>query len=75
MITRSKNGITKPKVFSNVKHPLPIRPGPIEPTSVQAGLIDPDWRTVMQVEFDALQCNSIWDLVPFDPSYNVVGNK
>lgn len=35
----------------------------------------PGWHKSMQREFDALVKNGTWDLIPPDPSKNVVSNK
>jgi hypothetical protein len=45
------------------------------PSSVRASLQDPDWRTVMQLEFDALQANRTWSLVPRPLGVNVISDK
>lgn len=34
-----------------------------------------EWRAAMALEFDALQCQGTWTLVPFKPGSNVVGCK
>lgn len=34
-----------------------------------------EWHEVMDEECKALLTNKTWDLVPFDPSMNVVGNQ
>ncbi|PON84445.1 hypothetical protein TorRG33x02_197780 [Trema orientale] len=40
MITQSKDAIYKPKAYAATKHPLPISPGPLEPTSASEALLD-----------------------------------
>jgi len=35
----------------------------IEPSNITQALRDPDWRSTMQAEFDALHNNNTWDLV------------
>jgi hypothetical protein len=45
------------------------------PKSVHTTLADPNWRTTMQLEFDALTANMTWTLVPHPPSANVIIGK
>jgi len=45
------------------------------PTSVHTALSDPAWRLAMQAEFDALQANDTWTLVPRPPGVNLVTGK
>lgn len=45
------------------------------PTSARAALRHPNWREAMQREFDALQSNHTWRLVPRPPRANVVTGK
>ncbi|KAH9673912.1 retrovirus-related pol polyprotein from transposon RE1 [Citrus sinensis] len=40
-----------------------------------AALIDTKWRGAMQAEFDALQNNKTWTLVPREQAGKIVGNK
>jgi hypothetical protein len=58
MITRARAGVFKPNpryALTGTSSPAPeISPAP---TSVRAALKDPNWRTVMQLEFDAIQAN------------------
>ena len=50
---------------------------PISPvlTSVRNALKDPNWRTAMQLEFDAIQANRTWRLVPRPPGVCVIIGK
>jgi hypothetical protein len=62
--TRSMKGIVKPrKIFSlSVSQPdNTISPIPKNP---KLALSDPNWKSAMQSEFDALIRNKTWDLVP-----------
>ncbi|KAH9725617.1 retrovirus-related pol polyprotein from transposon RE1 [Citrus sinensis] len=68
MLTRSKAGVFKPKTYLAVTQHL-------EPHSVKAALADFKWKQAMQVEFDALQKNSTWILVPRETAGKIVGNK
>ncbi|KAM1069966.1 hypothetical protein ACFX15_001756 [Malus domestica] len=74
MITRSKAGIFKPKVYAATKHPLPSDLDYIPTTYLQASK-HAHWRSAMQDEFNALQSTGTWTLVPPSSSYNVVGCK
>lgn len=68
MTTRSKNGITKPRV------PLCLHTDTISPLPffhVQAAK-DRYWNNSMQVEYDALIKTGTWVLVPRPPATNVV---
>ncbi|KAH9684881.1 retrovirus-related pol polyprotein from transposon RE1 [Citrus sinensis] len=70
MVTRSKNGIFKPKAYL-----LALLAQPSEPTSVSQALTDPKWLKAMQEEFQALQANHTWELVLPKAPVKVVGNK
>ena len=75
MVTRSKAGIYKPKLFNVLKHPLIVFSAPAEPLSIKQALSDPNWKKAMDAEFQALKNNDTWDLVPYQSKYNIVGNK
>ena len=75
MVTRSKAGIYKPNVLAAAKHPVQVSPGPIEPVSVKEALKDPNWTSAKKDEFEALLRNKTWELIPYQPNYNIVGNK
>ena len=38
-------------------------------------LSDPRWKQAMQAEFDALQINETWELVPKETTQKIIGNK
>lgn len=59
MITRAKHGIFKPKKIFSAKVTL------VEPRSVAAALASPKWVKAMKSEFQALQDNKTWILVPY----------
>ncbi|KAI9198411.1 hypothetical protein LWI28_015346 [Acer negundo] len=61
MITRSKNGIFKPKAFSLSTFYLVE----IVPIFAKIALQDLRWSKAMNGEFGALQANGTWSLVPF----------
>lgn len=79
MITRSKDGTRKPKVFLSIKHPIdPIEFSSYqetEPTCFTTANKDPKWRQAMCDEFNALLRNGTWCLVPIQPNMNVIGCK
>ncbi|KAH9679381.1 hypothetical protein KPL71_026109 [Citrus sinensis] len=68
MITRSKAGIFKPKVYTAVLEHK-------EPNTVHETLHDPKWFTAMKDEYDALICNNTWSLVRRIGDQKIVGNK
>ena len=73
MTTRSQNNIFKPKqIHVTTKHPQPLS---YEPSCISQALKDPKWRIAMNEEFTALVRNGTWELVPPNPSQNVVGCK
>ncbi|XP_066347777.1 uncharacterized protein [Miscanthus floridulus] len=45
------------------------------PRSVRDALSDPNWRSAMQAEYDALLANHTWSLVPRPPGVNLVTGK
>ncbi|CAJ2666261.1 unnamed protein product [Trifolium pratense] len=72
IITRSKNNIVKPIHKLN----LHVRPSsPMEPSTITQALRDPDWRSAMLAEFDALHRNNTWELVGRSSAQNLVGCK
>ena len=72
IITRSKNNIIKPIQKLNLHVQAS---SPIEPNTITQALRDPDWRSAMQAEFDALHHNNTWDLVSRSSDQNLVGCK
>ena len=71
MRTRGKDGIRQPVDRLNL-HAAPLSP---VPSSVRTALTDPAWRRAMQDEFDALQANDTWTLVPRPSGVNLVTGK
>jgi histone deacetylase 1/2 len=45
------------------------------PRSIRNALLDPNWRSAMQAEYDTLIANDTWCLVPRPPSINLVTGK
>lgn len=70
MITRSKAGIFKPKIYL-----LALLAQKSEPTSVSQALSDPMWYKAMQEEYLALKTNHTWDLVLPATPVKIVGSK
>jgi histone deacetylase 1/2 len=46
-----------------------------EPEDVQQALKDPKWKAAMQEEYDALERNETWHLVPFREGRNIIDCK
>ncbi|KAL4379783.1 hypothetical protein GQ457_02G018970 [Hibiscus cannabinus] len=68
MITRSKMGIYKPKIyFASVDDPVP--------TNIHAALESPKWREAAMSEFDALREKGTWSLVPLPEGRVPIGCK
>jgi histone deacetylase 1/2 len=70
MQTRSKHGIHKPKLLSTVYSPH-IQ----EPSNFNEAKRSTDWVHAMQLEFNALQKNKTWTLVPRSEAPSVIGSK
>jgi histone deacetylase 1/2 len=81
-VTRSMHGIHRPKqrtdgtvawlaacIAQSVADPC------AEPRHFRAALGIPHWRAAMEQEFDALQKNNTWHLVPPIPGANVIDSK
>ena len=47
----------------------------MEPTCFTMATKNPKWRAAVALEFDALQLNGTWSLVPAKPNMNIVGCK
>ena len=72
MITRARDSIHKP----NPKYAMTVftAVSPI-PRSVRSAVKDPHWYAAMKLEFDALQSNKTWTLVPRPPGARVITGK
>jgi hypothetical protein len=83
MRTRSINNIVQPRQLTDgrIWYPLPralmaeTHSTLIEPTCFSNAVFIPEWRTAMQVEFNALLHNKTWSLVPCQAASNLVGCK
>ncbi|PKU73211.1 Retrovirus-related Pol polyprotein from transposon TNT 1-94 [Dendrobium catenatum] len=71
MQTRSKTGHSKPKQVFSLVHTIQDS----DPTTYREAANSPHWIKAMQVEFQALQSQHTWDLVPPDSTQNVLGCK
>jgi hypothetical protein len=73
MVTRSKNGISKKKLL----HTTTTKPPPdylqTEPPTHTIASRIPEWTAAMRDEFDALQCQQTWSLVPPPAGHNIIG--
>lgn len=65
VVTRSMNGIYKPKVLVTST----------EPSSLRDALSSPDWKKAMDEEYDALLRNQTWRLVSLPPGRHAIGCK
>ncbi|KAI0518782.1 hypothetical protein KFK09_006218 [Dendrobium nobile] len=71
MLTRSKTGHSTPKQIFNLSHLIHEN----EPTTYNQATKSEQWRSAMSQEFQALQTQGTWDLVPPNPTQNVLGCK
>lgn len=73
MVTRAMDGIQKPNpkyaFQTTLTHDI------VEPTCFSQAKQFPEWKAAMTDEFNALQRNGTWTLVPYHPSMNVLPNK
>ena len=72
MCTRGKRGFLLPTKRLNLTATPTISP---IPTSYKRALLDPLWLSAMRDEFEALQQNNTWTLVPKPPGVNIVSGK
>jgi hypothetical protein len=70
--TRLQNGITKPKVYTDSTVWYSMLAASDEPRDLHDALSSTNWKQVMDVEFDALQKNGTWHLVPPKLGSNVI---
>jgi hypothetical protein len=70
MVTRGKAGIAKPNPrYANIATAYDV------PRSIRAALRDPAWHAAMTDEFEALQRNGTWQLVPRASHANIISGK
>jgi hypothetical protein len=81
MRTKSQNNVRLILQLTDgtVRYPLPrallAKSALIEPTCFSTAVKVSEWRTALQVEFNALLKNQTWSLVPPSAAHNVVGCK
>ncbi|KAB2611304.1 hypothetical protein D8674_019336 [Pyrus ussuriensis x Pyrus communis] len=73
MTTRSKLGVLKPKP-KYAMH-VALDNSLVEPTCFSQAVKYQAWREAMAQEFNALQRNGTWSLVPYNSTMNVLPNK
>jgi hypothetical protein len=73
--TRMQQGIRKPKVYTDgiVRYGLFTSSG--EPRNHQEALSDPQWKSAMDLEYEALIKNQTWHLVPPKRGANIIDCK
>jgi hypothetical protein len=63
-------GMFKPNPsYTTIVTTMSISPLPL---SVNPALKDPNWRSAMQSEFDALHGNATWEHVPWSPDAHII---
>lgn len=77
MVTRLRNNIVKPATHTDgtVRYDPNRRAFFATPSSYRVALADQHWLAAMNSEFQALQLNKTWSLVPRPPNQNVVSCK
>jgi hypothetical protein len=73
--TRLQHGIRKPKVYTDGTVRYGLLTSSDEPYNLREALSDVRWKNAMDKEFDALQKNHTWRLVPRKPGANVIDCK
>lgn len=74
MTTRTRDNTRKAKRFPD-HIALASSSDPVEPTCFSQAHKDPTWRLAMTQELTALAQNNTWQLVPPNPSQNLIGCK
>lgn len=72
MLTRPQTGHLKPRTILNLIHSTSP---PTDPSCYTTAIKFPQWRQDMSEEFQALQIQGTWTLVPPHPSQNIIGSK
>jgi hypothetical protein len=74
--TRSQHGISKPKVYTDgaIRYSLRAYAGE-EPITLQDALDDSSWRKAMMTEYEGLESNKTWHLVPPRSDVNIIDCK
>jgi hypothetical protein len=73
--TRSKSGISKPKIYMDgtVRYSLFTSTG--EPQTLDEAFGSKDWKKAMDIEYNALQANGTWHLVAPKKGNNIIDCK
>jgi hypothetical protein len=74
-MTRLQPGIQKPKKFNDDTFCYAYLATSCELYTIHEALSVPQWKSVMQDEYDALLWNKTWQLVPPQPSRNLIDCK
>ena len=75
MTTYSKSDIFKPRQVIDLHAITGSSTEASEPTTITQAQKSSHWRKAMCNEYDALLHNSIWTLVPFHHTQNIIGCK
>jgi hypothetical protein len=75
VVTRSKHGISKQKVYTDGTIRYNFHVSASEPGSLREALQDENWKRAMDSEFEALQRNKTWHLVPPRKGINIIDCK
>jgi hypothetical protein len=75
VVTRSKRGISKMKVYTDGTIRYNFHVSACEPGSLCEALQDENWKRAMDSEFEALQHNKTWHLVPPRKGVNIINCK
>ena len=70
MVTRSKAGIFKPKLYQ-----VSSQTQPLLPKNTLDALKDPKWKKAMNDEYHALMKSKTWTLIPNNQNCKLIGNK
>lgn len=70
MITRSKAGIFKPKLYQ-----ISTQNHNSLPKNTTKALKKPEWKQAMEDKYNALMKNKTWTLIPNNQNYKLIGNK
>jgi hypothetical protein len=73
--TRSQHSFSKPKTYTDGTIGYGQVASSGEPTTVYEAPKDLNWKNAMNVEFEALQSNKTWHLVPPRRDVNVIDYK
>jgi histone deacetylase 1/2 len=73
--TRLQVGIRQPTVYTDGTDPYGFNTSTSEPQSLEEALGDSNWRSAMDVEYDALMKNKTWHLVPPCKGRNIIDCK